>query len=132
MEVAAVSIDAENLTLAPGEKALLTAIVSPKNATFSELTWTSSNEDLLTVSENGEIAALKCGVVTVTATSANGVANTIAVEVRENPTVFEEMKEDEERTDGSTQETSDSSSAFTGFLVLVGVVALIIYIIRKR
>lgn len=126
-EVEAVAITADHPTMGVGEKMLLTAAVSPENATFQKVTWKSSDDTLLTVSENGEITALGCGVVTVTATTTNGISNTIEIEITETPTEQEKVETDEEQTDESTEETSDGSSAFLGFLVVAGIVALIIF-----
>lgn len=127
LDVAAVVITADRPTVGVGKKMLLTAAVSPENATFQEVTWKSSDETLLTVSENGEITALGCGVVTVTAISTNGISNTIQIEITETPTEQEKVEDDSERVDEPTEETSDGSSAFLGFLVVAGIVALIIF-----
>lgn len=130
-EVEAVVITADNPTVGVGEKMLLAATVSPENATFQELTWKSSDETLLTVSENGEVTALGCGVVTVTATSANGISNTIEIEIKEIPTEKVKIEDDKGQTDEPTEETSDGSSAFLGFLVVAGIAALIIFLKRR-
>lgn len=129
-EVEAVVITADNPVVSLGAKMLLTATVSPENATFQEVTWKSSDETLLTVSENGEVTALGCGVVTVTATSSNGVSNTIEIEIKDIPTEQVNV-EDEEQVDEPTEETSDGSSAFLGFLVVAGIAALIIFLKRR-
>lgn len=129
-EVVSVVIDTANLTLAVGEKARLNATTAPENATFPDLSWSSSNEDLLTVSKDGEITAIKCGVATITATSANGISNTIEIEIKETPTE-QEKDEDNEQVDKPSEETSDSSFAFLGFLVIAGIAALIIFLKRR-
>lgn len=130
-EVEAVVITAVNPVVSLGGKMLLTATVSPENATYQELTWKSSNEALLTVSENGEITAHKCGSVTVTATSTNGISNTIEIEITEMPTEQEKVEDTDEKADEFTEETSDGSSAFLGFLAVAGIVALIIFLKRR-
>ncbi len=140
-EVAAVVITADCPTVGVGEKMFLTAAVSPENATFQELTWKSSDEALLTVAENGEVTALGCGVVTVTATAANGTSNTIEIEITEAPTEQEKVEDDDGQTDEtsegaslkdiSPEDTSDGSSAFLGFLVVAGIAAVIIFFKRR-
>ena len=126
-EVEAVAITADRPTMGVGEKMLLTAAVSPENATFQEVTWKSSDETLLTVAENGEATALGCGVVTITVTSTNGISNTMEIEITETPTEQEQVEDDSETVDEPTEETSDGSSAFLGFLVVAGIAALIIF-----
>lgn len=67
-----------NITLIPstieltiGESTTIEAIISPENATITELQWISSNENIATVS-NGSIVAIGEGSVTITATSTDG------------------------------------------------------------
>ena len=130
-EVEAVTVSADHPMMGVGEKMLLTAAVSPENATFQEVTWKSSDETLLTVAENGEATALGCGIVTVTATSTNGISNTMEIEITETPTEQEKVEDNEIQTDESTEETSDGSSAFLGFLVVAGIAAVIIFLKRR-
>ena len=47
----------------------LTAEVLPPNATSTEVKWSSSDEDVLTVSSDGTVSILKAGTATVTAAS---------------------------------------------------------------
>lgn len=130
-EIETVVIAADNLIVGLGEKTLLTATVSPANATFLELTWMSSDETLLTVSKNGEITAHKCGIVTVTATSTNGISDSIEVEIKKIHTEQDKVEDDGERLDEPTEETSDNSFAALGFLVLAGIAVLVIFIKRR-
>ena len=50
-----------------GEKITLTATVSPENATNKTVTWSSSDEKVATVDENGVVTGVKAGNVTITA-----------------------------------------------------------------
>ena len=130
-DVEVVAITAERPTVGVGKKMFLTAVVSPENATFQELTWKSSDEALLTVAENGEVTALGCGVVTVTATATNGISNTIEIEITEASTEQEMVEDNKVQTDEPTEETTDGSSAFLGFLVVAGIAAVIIFLKRR-
>ncbi len=58
-------------TLKKGEinKFILTPTIEPANATNKEIEWSSSDETIATVDENGKVKALKEGVVNITATS---------------------------------------------------------------
>lgn len=64
--VSEVAINETALTLAIGEKAALTATITPKNATNKSVTWSSSNTLVATVSENGEVSAKEAGTATIT------------------------------------------------------------------
>ncbi len=58
-------------TVQVGETITLTANVQPDNATDKHVTWTSSDESILTVSD-GVVTGVKAGKATVTATTDNG------------------------------------------------------------
>jgi uncharacterized protein YjdB len=137
-EVENVVIETETTEVSLGETISLVVAVSPQNATYQDVTWTSSDETILTVSEDGKVTPHKCGVATVTATSVNGIANTIEIEVKELKEVATEQVKDDEKTvennseeqKKTTEEKSDKSSAFVGVLVVVGVI--VFFLIRKR
>lgn len=81
--VSAVStvIDKTQVTLKQGETETLRAKVYPFNVTNRNITWTSSNEAVATIS-NGVITAVAEGTATITATSADGsFTHTCAVTV---------------------------------------------------
>lgn len=59
------------VTLEPGQSKVLTATVSPSNAT-TELTWESSVYSVVNVWQNGKILAQKPGSSTITVTTSNG------------------------------------------------------------
>lgn len=80
VDVTGVTLDKTQLTLSAGETARLTATVSPENAMDQTVLWSSSNEEIATVSEEGVVTALKAGTVTVTAT-AGGESATCEVTV---------------------------------------------------
>lgn len=56
-----------------GKTSQLTATVSPANATYSNVTWTSSNTKIATVSSSGLVKGIAAGSVTITA-AAGGVS----------------------------------------------------------
>ena len=68
VEVTGVALDKSSLTLAVGGTAQLTATVSPENATDKTVTWSSSDNGVVTV-EAGKITAKKVGTATITATA---------------------------------------------------------------
>lgn len=59
-------------TVYVGETVELAAVVSPDNATDTSVVWSSNNEAVATVDENGTVTGISEGVVTITATT-NGV-----------------------------------------------------------
>ena len=78
--VTAVTLGKDTLSLTVGETATLAATVEPENATDKTVTWTSSNEDVATVDEDGVVTAVAAGTATITVT-AGGKTATCAVTV---------------------------------------------------
>ncbi len=72
MPVSGVKISLGTLKIEVGDKATLSAIVSPTDATNKNVTWTSSNESVLTIDQNGEVTGIKAGSSTVTVTTEDG------------------------------------------------------------
>jgi len=56
-----------------GEKIKTKVTVSPSDAEDKTIKWTSSNEEVATVDEEGVITAVGGGEATIKATSSNGV-----------------------------------------------------------
>lgn len=81
--VETVEIEEETLELWLGEQRLIRANVLPKDATFPELAWISSEPSVATVAPDGTVTALACGETTITATAANGVSDFLRVRVSE-------------------------------------------------
>lgn len=78
-----ITFSEDNKILNKGAIILGTSIIkfSPDNTTERSLTWTSSDESVVKVNENGEIAAVNGGSATVTATTVNGKKASIIVMV---------------------------------------------------
>ena len=70
--VVGVSLDKTELELIEGETAELVAIVTPKDADNKNVTWSSSDESIATVDQNGKVTAVKEGVAIITVTTEDG------------------------------------------------------------
>lgn len=82
-----ITLDKSSLLLTEGETAKLNATLIPEDTTSPEYYWSSSNPSVLTVSENGELKALKAGTATVSVTTrykAYSASCTVVVESAEN------------------------------------------------
>ena len=65
----------------------LNAIISPSNATNKDVTWSSSNNSVATVTQKGEVTAKKAGDVIITAKSSNNKESSVSIRVIDiNPT----------------------------------------------
>ncbi len=79
------TIDTANMALWKGEKATLSAAILPENASYQSVAWSSSNSTIVTVSETGQLEALKPGTATITAQAKDNasVAATCQITVRQ-------------------------------------------------
>lgn len=71
VDVTGVSLDQDSKTLVKGQSFTLTATVAPSNATNKNITWTSTDPTVASVS-NGEVTALKKGTTTIRVTTEDG------------------------------------------------------------
>lgn len=67
-----VSISPDSKTLNKGETVQLTATVLPTDATDKTVIWSSSNNDIASVDNKGEVTAVGPGTATITATANDG------------------------------------------------------------
>ena len=83
--VTSIALNKTALTLTKGNTANLVATIKPSNATNKKVTWSSSNSNIVAVS-NGKITAKKEGTATITVMSSNGKVAKCKVVVK-NPTI---------------------------------------------
>ena len=69
ISVTRIFLNKTSLSLTEGEEFTLEATVTPDNATNKEVTWTSDNEAVATVSAEGIVKAIKAGTANITATT---------------------------------------------------------------
>ena len=79
--VTGILLDKTALSLTKGDTATLVATINPTNATNKNITWSSSNDNIVSVS-NGNITAKNEGTATITATSSNGKTATCTISVK--------------------------------------------------
>ena len=72
VSVTGVSIETPAVSLDPGETAQIVAVVTPSNAADKSVTWSSSDNTVATVDENGLVTAKKTGEAVITATTTDG------------------------------------------------------------
>lgn len=81
--VESIELSEATLDLLLQETHTLVATVTPADATFPEITWSSSDPSVAEVSENGTVSAIGCGSAVITATSTNGITASVTVSVTE-------------------------------------------------
>lgn len=70
--VTSVTLNATALKLYIDEDATLIAVVTPNDADNKEIEWSSDNEAVATVNEDGHVMAIAAGAATITATTVEG------------------------------------------------------------
>ena len=82
------SVPAESISIAEigrelvlGEKYDLSAEISPEGADRKTVTWSSGDESVIRVDENGRVYAVGGGAAVITATAPNGSASTLEITV---------------------------------------------------
>ena len=78
VRVTGVTMDPTSLQVYLGSTGSFTASISPSNATDTIITWSSSNETIATISENGIVTALNVGETTITAFTNDGNFEAVA------------------------------------------------------
>ncbi|MGD8188800.1 DUF5057 domain-containing protein [Brevibacillus ginsengisoli] len=71
--VTGVSIDPSTITLVVGDDPKhLTAVIQPADATNQDVSWSSSNDQVVTVDQNGNVTGVKAGTATITVSTDDG------------------------------------------------------------
>ena len=82
IEPTAIKLDQDKVTLGVGETATLKASIEPEEATNKNVTWSSSDDTIVTV-EDGVVTGKKVGTAIITAETSNGLKATAEVIVKE-------------------------------------------------
>lgn len=84
IDVTSVEITTSKTSLKVEESTTFAATVLPSDATNKAVTWHSTNEEVLSINENGVVTALKAGTSEVYATSVNNIeSNHVTITVKE-------------------------------------------------
>ena len=76
VDVSSVTLNKTSTTLMEGDTETLTATISPDNALFKTVIWSSSEESIATVSDTGVVTAVAVGTANITVTATNGTEET--------------------------------------------------------
>lgn len=70
--VTEIQLDKNELVMDKGKKATLSAKVFPEDATEKNVSWVSSNPDVVSINSKGEMTAKACGSVVISCTATDG------------------------------------------------------------
>lgn len=99
----------------------LNPLIEPENSEYS-LKWSSSNEDIVIVDENGRIKAIKEGQSTITVETNNGKTDKLLINVKNNDKANNENKIEDEIS-------SNDENTGVGFAI---VTIIIVYVVYKK
>ncbi len=86
-KVETLNLSKQNTEMYVGDTLQLTATVTPDDATYKDISWSTSENGIVTV-ENGLITAKSIGEATVVATTKDGVSQECYIVVKEKPIEF--------------------------------------------
>ena len=115
-----VTLNKTAIELSVGASETLTATIAPSGADDA-VEWTTSDETVATVDENGKVTAVKAGTATITVTTKNGKTATCTVTVK--------AEEKEEPASGGCGSAVAATASALGALLVAGA---IVVLFRKK
>lgn len=103
-----IKIVEENINMEVGESKKLTASITPDNATDKNITWKSSDENIILVDESGKISAIGKGKAIVTASTSNDKTDTVTITVEEKESVNNVVKMQNTQMSINNEENNNS------------------------
>ena len=90
--VTGIQVQNNNITIEIGQTAVIVVTILPDNATNKNVTWTSANTRIATVSSKGEVKGVSAGVTTVKGVTVDGGRSvTVTVRVSGTSTITSEV-----------------------------------------
>ena len=111
--VTSVTLDQSELTIERTYTAQLSATIAPEDADNRTVTWTSDNEEVATVDENGQVTAVGVGEANITATAADGSGITATCKVTVTPKLVTSVTLDESELTIEKTYTAQLSATIT-------------------
>ena len=112
VKVTGVTIDKPTASVRVGEKVQLTAIVAPSDATNKNVTWSSSDTSIATVSTSGLVTGVKKGQANITVTTVDGSMTAEATISVTDGDIIIDVEDNRQNAEGTT-DSGDSSNSGT-------------------
>lgn len=130
-----IEINESQKDLYVGETSKLTKSIFPTNATDQKVSWKSSDENVVTISESGTIIAKEIGSATITVSTSNGKNDSIVIKVKrkeeeKNNRVINTLV-DVNNNKISTNSNSKNSDSVTGIIILGAIGGISYWSYRK-
>lgn len=82
IDASEIKLSSNELELFIGEESILTYTILPENTTFKNVTWSSKNNDIATVDQNGKVKAIGVGETILTIKTDNSISASCNVKVK--------------------------------------------------
>ena len=79
--VSSIKLNSSSIELVKGSTTVLSASISPSNATIKDIVWESRNPQVAMVDQSGKVTALSAGTATITAKTIDGSGKTTSCEI---------------------------------------------------
>ena len=113
-----------------GREYNLTATIEPDNTSNKKIIWSTNDSRILKVDKNGKVTASAAGLAKITATTGDGIKDTIEIIVKESDKP--KVTKSQERTSTNNSDLSSNFiETFFGFCVLGGIGAIVYGIYMK-
>lgn len=112
-EVSSISLNKTNVTLDPGKTEQLELTMLPDNLAKTDITWTTSNKDVVGIDSKGKITAKKAGTATITVAVKNNESMKAECKVTVTGNA-EENKDDKENKKQLRDENKDLNILYLG------------------
>lgn len=137
--VTGITLDKSKLEMKKGESLNLVATITPSTATNKNVTWTSSNEKVATVSKEGIITAIEEGTTTITVTTEDGnkVAKcevTVGAKTNNDDDIYydkNDANKDTTTATGTIPQTGVKLTIITIIAIMLGTTLVVFIKIRK-
>lgn len=137
--VTGITLDKSKLEMKKGESLNLVATITPSTATNKNVTWTSSNEKVVTVSKEGIITAIEEGTTTITVTTEDGnkVAKcevTVGAKTNNDDDIYydkNDANKDTTTATGTIPQTGVKLTIITIIAIMLGTTLVVFIKIRK-
>lgn len=82
IDASEIKLSINNLELFIGNEEIITYTILPENTTFKNITWSSENNDIATVEQNGKVKAIGIGETKITAKTESSISASCVIKVK--------------------------------------------------
>ncbi len=80
-KVDSIDLKVKNRVMAPGESQPIYTVLNPSDSTISDVYWSTSNSDIIRISDDGILTAIKSGTATIWAYTVDGAKKRVIITV---------------------------------------------------